>query len=123
MMNDVLLAARDHLLGITRRHFFQTTGLGFGALALQALLSRDGVAAGSNENPLAPKPPMLPARAKRVIYLHMAGSPSQLDLFDYKPDLEKLHMQDAPASFLEGKRFAFIRGVPKVLAGLYSFDR
>jgi hypothetical protein len=64
---------------------------------------------------------MLAPRAKRVIYLHMAGSPSQLDLFDYKPDLQKLHLQDAPPSFLEGKRFAFIRGVPKVLASPFQF--
>ena len=49
------------------------------------------------------------------------GSPSQLELFEHKPDLKKLHMQDCPASFLEGKRFAFIKGVPKILAGQFSF--
>ena len=58
-----------------------------------------------------------------MIYLHMAGSPSQLELFDHKPELQKLHMQDAPASFLEGTRFAFIRGVPKILAGQFPFAR
>ena len=109
--------------GITRRHFFQTGGLGFGAIALQTLLSRDGHAApnDSAESPLSPKRPMIAPRARRVIYLHMAGSPSQLELFDDKPDLQKLHMQDAPKSFLEGKRFAFIRGVPKILAGQFKF--
>jgi hypothetical protein len=55
------------------------------------------------------------ARAKRVIYLHMAGSPSQLELFDYKPILEQLHDQPCPQSLLEGKKFAFISGVPKML--------
>ncbi len=109
----------NHLQNITRRHFFQTGGLGFGALALNALMARDGVAA----NPLVPKQPMIAPRAKRAIYLHMAGSPSQLELFDHKPELKKLHMQDAPASFLEGKRFAFIKGVPKVLAGQFEFQR
>ena len=109
----------NHLQNITRRHFFQTSGLGFGALALNALMSRDGVAA----NPLSPKQPMIAPRAKRAIYLHMAGSPSQLELFDYKPELKKLHMQDAPQSFLEGKRFAFIKGVPKVLAGQFEFQK
>lgn len=106
----------------TRRHFFQSSGLGFGAIALQSLLARDGFAANSAAvNPLAPNQPMLPPKAKRVIYLHMAGSPSQLELFEYKPELKKLHMQDAPQSFLEGKRFAFIKGVPKVLAGQFEF--
>lgn len=111
--------AMNHLQSITRRHFFQTSGLGFGALALNALMSQDGVAA----NPLSPKQPMIAPRAKRAIYLHMAGSPSQLELFDYKPELKKLHMQDAPQSFLEGKRFAFIKGVPKVLAGQFEFQK
>ncbi len=94
---------------ITRRHFYKATGLGFGAMALQSLLARDGVLAQS-ANPLAPKPPMFAPKAKRVIYLHMAGSPSQLELFEHKPDLRKLHMKDCPPSFLEGKRFAFISG-------------
>jgi hypothetical protein len=51
----------------------------------------------------------------------MAGSPSQLELFEHKPALQKLHLQDCPPSFLEGKRFAFIRGVPKILAGQFNF--
>ena len=107
---------------ITRRHFYKTAGLGFGAIALQSLLARDGVLAQS-ANPLAPKPPMFEPKAKRVIYLHMAGSPSQLELFEHKPELAKLHMKDCPLSFLEGKRFAFIKGVPKILAGQFRFER
>jgi hypothetical protein len=107
------------LLQLTRRHFFQTSGLGIGALALNALASRDS----HGSNPMTPKSPMIAPRAKRVIYLHMAGSPSQLELFDDKPELKRLHMQDAPASFLEGKRFAFIKGVPKVLAGQFKFQK
>jgi hypothetical protein len=108
----------------TRRHFLQSSGLGLGAIALQSLLAKDGFGeTAAAANPLTPKLPLIAPRAKRVIYLHMAGSPSQLELFDYKPDLRKLHMQDAPASFLEGKRFAFIRGVPKILAGQFQFAR
>jgi len=103
----------------TRRHFFQTTGLGFGAAALHALMAAEGRTAPAT----SVKQPMIAPRVKRVIYLHMAGSPSQLELFDEKPELQKLHMQDAPASFLEGKRFAFIKGVPKVLAGQFPFHR
>jgi hypothetical protein len=112
----------------TRRHFLSASGLGLGAIALDCLSTGHpsaNIAAQlpPNANPSAPKPPMIPARAKRVIYLHMAGSPSQLELFDYKPELKKLHLQDAPASFLEGTRFAFIKGVPKILAGQFQFSR
>ncbi len=108
------------LLHATRRHFFQTAGLGVGALALNSLLARDVY--GESNNVLADGA-KIPAKAKHIIYLHMAGSPSQLELFDYKPELQRLHMQDAPASFLEGKRFAFIKGVPKVLAGQFPFKQ
>src|SRR6056297_119838 len=119
----------------TRRHFLSAGGLGLGALALQSLAgsggysdlgknnllaAEQGVASGGL-NPLSAKPPMIAPRAKRVIYLHMSGSPSQLELFDHKPALQKLHLQDAPASFLEGKRFAFIKGVPKILSGQFQF--
>lgn len=112
----------QQLREITRRHFFQGTGLGFGAIALHQLMQPlNAIGNEPDTNPLAPKPPMIAPRAKRMIYLHMAGSPSQLELFDYKPELSKLHMQDAPPSFLEGKRFAFIKGVPKVLAAQTKF--
>jgi hypothetical protein len=72
-------------------------------------------------NPLAPKSPMFPGRAKSVIYLHMAGAPSQLETFSYKPELAKLDGQDCPPSLLEGKKFAFIRGVPKMLGPQAKF--
>ena len=124
-LSPVVLNAR----AITRRHFFRTGGLGFGVIALQSLLSRDGVLAqgvsplSKRVSPLAPRSPMFAPKAKRVIYLHMAGSPSQLELFEHKPELEKLHLKDCPPSFLEGKRFAFIKGVPKILAAQARFNR
>lgn len=120
---DKLPEQGQRIRALTRRHFFQAGGLGLGAIALQHLLGREETTASAAgyENPMGPKSPMIAPRAKRVIYLHMAGSPSQLELFDHKPELEKLHMQDAPQSFLEGKRFAFIKGVPKVLAGQFKF--
>ena len=74
-------------------------------------------------HPLLPKSPHFPAKAKSVIYLHMAGAPSQLELFDFKPELMKLNGEDCPASLLEGKRFAFIRGVPKLLGPQAKFAR
>jgi hypothetical protein len=73
------------------------------------------------KNPLATLPAQFAPRAKRVIYLHMAGAPSQLELFDHKPELTKFDGQDCPASFLAGKRFAFITGIPKLLGTQYPF--
>lgn len=114
-------------LHATRRLFLRQCAFGLGALALGQLLGGcgqqggGGAAAFNPAQPLAPRPPHFPARAKSVIYLHMAGAPSQLELFDYKPELAKLNGQDCPQSFLEGKRFAFIRGVPKMLGPQATF--
>ena len=74
-------------------------------------------------SPLAALPPQFPAKVRRVIYLHMAGAPSQLELFEHKPELKRLDGQDCPASFLAGKRFAFISGVPKLLGSQYPFHQ
>ncbi len=91
----------------TRRHFLAS---GLGAIALATLEAR-----GEPANPLAPKKPHFTPKAKRVIYLHMSGSPPQLDLFDYKPELVKQSEKPVPDSFLKGRRFAFTSGVPKLL--------
>lgn len=103
------------LLAGTRRHFFSRCGLGLGAIALSTLWQRSSaqgagaLAAGpATPHPLAPKPGHFPARVKNVIYLFMAGGPSQLDLFDYKPRLNQLNAQPIPDSYLQGKRFAFM---------------
>ncbi|MBS1935452.1 MAG: DUF1501 domain-containing protein, partial [Bacteroidetes bacterium] len=116
-------ANEKHLHFVTRRHFLKESAMGFGALALGSLLGGCHFGASNSyaqtlfdpAHPLMPKLPMFPGKAKSVIYLHMAGAPSQLELFDYKPDLMKLDGQLCPQSLLEGKRFAFIRGVPKML--------
>ena len=84
---------------------------------------RDSISPAILPSPLSVLPPQFAARAKRIIYLHMAGAPSQLELFDYKPELTKLDGQDCPASFLAGKRFAFISGVPKLLGAQYPFHQ
>ncbi len=112
----------------TRRHFLKESAMGLGALALGSLFnscdSKSPVMANNffdATNPLAPKPPMFPGKAKSVIYIHMAGAPSQLELFSYKPELSKLDGQDCPPSLLEGKKFAFIRGVPKMLGPQANF--
>ena len=79
---------------IARRHFLHDCGVGLGKMSLAALLtqafSSTSRAAIDKANPLAPRRPHFPAKAKRVIHLFMAGAPSQLDLFDYKPELAKL---------------------------------
>jgi hypothetical protein len=97
---------------ITRRHFFRRCNSGIGALALASLMGDKLLAnaAAQAANPLAPKMPPLAAKAKRVIYLHMSGSPPQHDLFDYKPKLTEMNGQPCPDSFLKGERFAFIKG-------------
>jgi hypothetical protein len=85
-----------------------------GTLALSSFLAGNTSLA-SPVNPLAPRKPPLPAKAKRVIYLHLTGSPPHLDLYDYKPELVKRNGQPCPESFTKGKRFAFTSGTPKLL--------
>lgn len=122
---------------ITRRHFFERCAVGVGSLALNLMLREDGFAAETKSNtvadpgstaaashkidpgnPMAPRPPMFRAKAKRVIFLFMAGGPSQFDLFDDKPKLRALSGQAPPPSLLSGKRFAFLKGNE----GIYILD-
>lgn len=107
----------------TRRHFLQKCSTGLGALALGSFIgcSENNRSTALDNNPFSTKLPPAFAKAKRIIYLHMAGAPSQLELFDYKPELAKLDGQDCPGSLLEGRRFAFIQGVPKMLGPQYTF--
>ncbi|MDA7922666.1 DUF1501 domain-containing protein, partial [Verrucomicrobiales bacterium] len=96
----------------TRRHFLQQSAAGIGGIALNSLLAGDGIA---GADPLISKQPHFPGKAKRVIYLHMTGSPPNLDMFDYKPQLIKHDDQDCPDEFIKGKEFAFTSGVPKLM--------
>ena len=123
----------------TRRHFLRSFTAGVGTMFLGTLappLVSSSIAGEIDTNgmrrldftrdpqsPLAALPPQFAPRAKCVIYLHMAGAPSQLELFEYKPELAKLDGQDCPMSFLTGKRFAFINGVPKLLGSQYPFHQ
>jgi hypothetical protein len=120
---------RSQLETVTRRHFLRDCTSGVGALALASVFGscnpfdKKGIEQILSSNPLAPRVPHFIPKAKSVIYLHMAGAPSQLELFDYKPELQKLDGQDCPPSLLEGKKFAFIRGVPKMLGPQASFKQ
>ncbi|WP_235297072.1 DUF1501 domain-containing protein [Portibacter marinus] len=111
----------------TRRLFLKTAGLSMGALALNTILpgcTQNTVSkAPIDLNPLSPRSPHFAAKAKSVIYIHMAGAPSQFELFENKPVLNQLNGQDCPPSLLEGKRFAFIRGVPKMLGSQAQFEQ
>ncbi|MET2984677.1 DUF1501 domain-containing protein [Aureibaculum conchae] len=116
----------------TRRHFIKQCATGIGGLALSSIfMGCDPFAKKTNTtttafserdlNPLATLPPPFAPKVKSIIYLHMAGSPSQLEMFDYKPTLAKLHNQLCPDSLLQGKKFAFIRGKPKLLGPQANF--
>lgn len=101
----------------TRRYFLQGGGVGLGALAMGQLTAPSAQAAPGIEAIAQSVAP----RAKRVIYLHMTGSPPNLDLFDYKPELLRRDGEDCPASFLDGKEFAFTSGTPKLLGTPQNF--
>lgn len=112
----------EQLRNLSRRHFLLESAAGLGAAALGTFMSGcvpkntgSMETLSSISDPMAARPPHFPGKAKRVIFLHMAGAPSQLELFDYKPELQKLNNQLCPPSLLEGKRFAFIRGTPRML--------
>ncbi len=120
---------RDLLLQ-TRRHFFHDCAMGLGSLALASLLSDSNVFAAEETpftNPLAPKKAHFAAKAKSVIYLFMAGGPSQLELFDCKPKLQELNGQPIPESYLKNKRFAFMdsftKQIPQLLGSKRKFAR
>lgn len=105
----------------TRRYFLSQASTGLGALALGQLLGNGQCMAGTD--PMAVRAPQFAPKAKRVIYLHMTGSPPNLDLFDYKPKLIEMDGQDAPDSVLKGKEFAFTTGVPKLLGTRHKFEK
>ena len=110
----------------TRRHFFGQCRVGLGSLALASLLSDGRLLAARRSddvNPLSPKETHFPARAKHVIFLFMAGGPSHLELFDYKPKLQVLDGEVIPPSYVENKRFAFIKKDAKLLGTRRKFSK
>src|SRR4051794_13088084 len=109
---------------ITRRWFFEQCGVGLGSIALGQLFRESGWAApAALANPLAPKQPHFPPKAKRVIYLFMAGAPSHLELFDNKPELAKWDGKLPPADLLKGYRAAFINPNSTLLGPKFKFAK
>ena len=124
------MACQDHLYrnmspkDVSRRWFLEQCGVGLGTVALSHLLAEGGFAADRNaSDPLAPKQPHFAPKAKRVIFLFMAGAPSHLELFDYKPQLAKFDGTLPPASLLQGYRAAFISPNSKLLGPKFKFAR
>lgn len=111
------MSAVTHLALATRRGFFARSSIS--SLALAMLLREQSRA----DESLLPKRPLLMPRAKRVIYLHMIGAPSHLDLFDYKPELVHRDGEDCPESLLDGRRFAFIGGKMQLAGTQWKFQR
>ena len=108
---------------ITRRWFFEQCGVGLGAIALGQLFRQNGWTAPALQNPLAPKQPHFPAKAKRVIFLFMAGAPSHLELFDYKPELTKWNGKTPPADLIKDYRAAFINPNAALLGPKFKFAK
>src|SRR5438045_8117964 len=101
---------------IVRGWFMQQCGVGLGAMALSQLLN-------ASDNPLAPKKPHCAPKARRVIFLFMAGAPSHLELFDYKPQLAKFDGTLPPADLIKGYRAAFINPSSKLLGPKFKFAK
>jgi hypothetical protein len=120
------MSCQDHLYrgmhprDVSRRWFFQQCGVGVGAAALMHLMAEAGYAA---DDPLAPKAPQFAPKAKHVIFLFMAGAPSHLELFDYKPQLAKFDGTLPPPELLKGYRAAFINPNSKLLGPRFKFLR
>ncbi len=109
--------ARAAAANLTRRQLFQNVGMGVGGAALASLLADDGLAATGTESagPLSKRGLHHKPRAKNVIYIHLVGAPSHLDLFDHKPELAKRNGELCPEHMFEGKRLAFIRSRPQLM--------
>ena len=112
---------------VSRRWFFKDCGVGLGAIALASLLRDERLLAApgrpENPDPTTPRAPHFPPKAKRVIYLFMAGAPSQLDLFDFKPTLVKYDGHPVPAELVKDQRYAFIRPDANLFASSLKFSR
>ena len=122
-MNPIL----EHKLLATRRQLLGSMGGGIGAIALADLLAADTVRAATPmalpADPLLARPPQFAPRAKRMIVIHLTGSPPHLDLYDHKPELVKHDGEECPAETIAGKKFAFTKGTPKLLGTPRKWQR
>jgi len=115
----------EYLEQRTRRHFLSASGIGLGSIALASLsggLAKADIPI-SSQTPLEQRKPHFDPKAKRVIYLHLTGSPPNLDIYDYKPELVRRTGENCPDEFLKGRTFAFTSGVPKLLGTPRKFTQ
>jgi len=117
---------------VTRRHFFEECGVGLGKIALASLLCAGArgqniplnpPSKGDNLNPMPPSAPHYAPKAKRVIYLFMPGAPSQIDLFDHKPLLQRYDGQPVPAEIVKDQRYAFIQRDAALMSSRFQFSK
>jgi hypothetical protein len=121
-----MLQQTDSILNQTRRHFLGRSGLGVGAMALSAMSGENALGMDvpiSSMQPLQERLAHFSPRAKRVIYLHLTGSPPNLDIYDYKPELVRRTGQNCPDEYLKGRTFAFTSGVPRLLGTPRKFSQ
>ncbi|NOT61267.1 MAG: DUF1501 domain-containing protein [Acidobacteria bacterium] len=117
---------QQQALDVSRRWFMQECGIGMGAIAMNAMLSKDGYAVQQKpkgENPLAAKKPHFAPKAKNIIYLFMGGAPSHLEMFDNKPELAKFNGTLPPPELLKGYRAAFINPNSTLLGPKFKFAK
>ncbi|MFN4872764.1 MAG: DUF1501 domain-containing protein [Akkermansiaceae bacterium] len=125
-MNVFQHIAQEELRHVTRRHFLKESAFGLGSLWLGSntlSAATGGVVQQDVTKPLDSRAPSFAPKAKRIIFLHMAGAPSQFELFDHKPVLQQYNGKECPAEYLEGQRFAFIQGVPQLLGPQFDFKQ
>ena len=108
--------SQKYYVSESRREFLKSSGLGIGALGMGSVLNNNLFAAKNAQPHFRPT-------AKSIIYLHMVGAPSQLDLFSYKPELSKRNGQKCPDHMFKGKRLAFIRQHPLLLGSRFKFNQ
>jgi uncharacterized protein (DUF1501 family) len=125
-MNLVPEIRAEYARLLTRRWFLRQCGVGLGSIALASLLEKPkafGESVAHLADPLAPRAPHFKPKAKRVIYLFMAGAPSQLDLFDFKPALEQYNGKPVPAEIVKGQKYAFIKPDAALYASEFKFSK
>ena len=115
------MTSRQYYLTETRREFLKYTGTGIGALGLASALNNNLYAASNNESVSFLNPHFVP-KAKNVIYIHLVGGPSHLELFDHKPELIKRDGQKCPDHMFKGKQLAFIRDHPTLLGTRFKYN-
>ncbi len=108
-------------MNLSRRYFLRECGVGLGKIAAAGLLTDSLLGAPAPERPLATRAPHFAPRAKAVIHLFMAGAPSQLELFDPKPELTRLEGKPLPASVIGDQRYAFIQPDAAVMGPQFEF--